>query len=387
VRFGLDQPQALIIFCNKMFSSNTSSVTNYGSQYIAVGHYNSPYLTVYSWNENGFNGKIPNPTTLSPGNIGLFRGVVVTELNGSSSTTDGNAIGITNQTSSPYITVWPFSKAGFGTKFSDPATGLPGLGLGGNFSKRYSDSMQYLAVGSDTSPYITVWEFDSSSSGGFGTKLSDPSTLPAGAVRNIVWSPNSTGGYPNALIAAHVTSPRISAWAWSSSGFGTKYSNPSTLPPGNGFGVSITKAGDAVIVSHPGSPYITAYPWDDTTGFGTKYSNPSVLPPSQGNGVTFSPADNAVICTNTATPYVAAYEWSSSTGFGNKFSDPSTSLTDWGYAVDFTADASTVAISSGNSPFVLVFPWSTSGFGTKYANPSILPAGTSRDVRFFSIFD
>lgn len=370
-----------------MFSSNTSSVTNYGSQYLAVGGFNSPYITVYSWNEKGFNGKIPNPTTLSPGNMGVGRGVVVTKLNASSATTDGNAIGITNQTSSPYITVWAFSKQGFGAKFADPAAGLPGLGLGGNFSKRYSNSMQYLAVGSDTTPYITVWEFDSSSTGGFGTKLSNPSVLPTGAVRNVIWSPNSTGGYPNSILAVHANSPRVTAWAWSSSGFGTKYSDPSTLPTGSGFGISMTEAADAVIVSHTTTPFISAYPWSDSTGFGTKYSNPSTLPPSQGNGVTFSPAQDAVISTHTTTPYVAAYAWNSSTGFGTKFSDPSTPLTDWGYAVDFTPDASTVAISSGDTPYIHVFPWSSSGFGTQYSNPAILPPGTSRDARFFSIFD
>ena len=34
---------------------------------------------------------------------------------------------------------------------------------------------------------------------------------------------------------------RITAYPWSSSGFGTKFANPSTLPTGNGTGVAFTE--------------------------------------------------------------------------------------------------------------------------------------------------
>jgi len=37
---------------------------------------------------------------------------------------------------------------------------------------------------------------------------------------------------------AHATSPFISAYPWSSSGFGAKYTDPATLPTGNGYGVA-----------------------------------------------------------------------------------------------------------------------------------------------------
>ena len=39
------------------------------------------------------------------------------------------------------------------------------------------------------------------------------------------------------IAVAHATSPRISAYPWSS-GFGTKYSDPGTLPTGTGYGVA-----------------------------------------------------------------------------------------------------------------------------------------------------
>jgi len=36
-------------------------------------------------------------------------------------------------------------------------------------------------------------------------------------------------------------------------------------------------------VAHGGSPFVTAYPF--TAGFGTKYANPATLPPGEGKRV------------------------------------------------------------------------------------------------------
>ena len=72
------------------------------------------------------------------------------------------------------------------------------------------------------------------------------------------------------------------------SGFGTKYTNPATLPTGNGSGVAFSPAGKDIAISHAGSPFITAYPWANGSGFGTKYANPNTLA-FTGNSVAFSP--------------------------------------------------------------------------------------------------
>jgi hypothetical protein len=88
------------------------------------------------------------------------------------------------------------------------------------------------------------------------------------------------------MAVSHATSPFITAYPWSSSGFGTKFANPATLPPGVGNGVAFTASGDAMAVSHAFSPIITAYPWS-SSGFGTKFANPATLPAGAGNGVAF----------------------------------------------------------------------------------------------------
>ena len=81
------------------------------------------------------------------------------------------------------------------------------------------------------------------------------------------------------VAVAHDANPNVTAYPWDdTTGFGTKYADPSTLPPNTGRGAAFSPSGGALVIAHLGSPYVTAYPWDDTTGFGTKYANPSTLP-------------------------------------------------------------------------------------------------------------
>ena len=46
------------------------------------------------------------------------------------------------------------------------------------------------------------------------------------------------GAKPQYIAVAHDTTPFVSAYPWSGSGFGTKFANPGTLPTDNGFGVA-----------------------------------------------------------------------------------------------------------------------------------------------------
>jgi hypothetical protein len=52
-----------------------------------------------------------------------------------------------------------------------------------------------------------------------------------------------------------------------------------------GYGAAFSPSDDAIAVAHFSSPFVTAYPWS-TSGFGTKYSNPATLP----TGITYSVA-------------------------------------------------------------------------------------------------
>ena len=89
------------------------------------------------------------------------------------------------------------------------------------------------------------------------------------------------------IALGHISSPYIAAYPWSASGFGTKYSNPSSLPTGTGRSVDFSVDDGEIVVSHDTSPFVSAYPW--SAGFGTKFSNPATLPTGLGYGVAFSP--------------------------------------------------------------------------------------------------
>ena len=86
------------------------------------------------------------------------------------------------------------------------------------------------------------------------------------------------------VVITHNTTPFVTAYPWSS-GFGTKYANPATLPAGTGNGVAFSPSGNDVVIAHNTTPFVTAYPW--SSGFGTKYANPTTLPAGTGRGVAF----------------------------------------------------------------------------------------------------
>jgi hypothetical protein len=85
---------------------------------------------------------------------------------------------------------------------------------------------------------------------------------------------------------AHDTSPYITVYPWSGSGFGTKFSDPASVPAGDGRSVTFSASDDVLFVGHATSPRITAYPWSGS-GFGTKFSDPATVPTGDGNGVAF----------------------------------------------------------------------------------------------------
>ena len=192
-------------------------------------------------------------------------------------------------------------------------------------------SRQMLAITHDTAPYVTAYPW---SSAGFGTKFTNPATLPAGAAGQSGAAAFSPAG--TELAIAHATSPYVTAYPWSSAGFGVKFTDPATLPTGLGYGVDFSPAGTELAIAHATSPYVTAYPWS-SAGFGTKFTNPATLPTAghAGRGAAFSPAGTELAITHTDTPHVTAYPWSSA-GFGNKFTNPATLPTGAGRGVDFT---------------------------------------------------
>ena len=235
-----------------------------------------------------------------------------------------------------------------------------------------------IAVAHQTTPFVSAYPW--TVSGGFGTKYSNPTTLPVANARGVAFNPAGTS-----IAVAHFTSPFVSAYPWNvSTGFGTKYTDPATLPTGDGTGVTFNPAGTSIAVTHEISPYVTAYPWNVSTGFGTKYTNPATLPTGIGRGVAFNPSGTVIAVTHDTAPFITTYPWNAGTGFGTKYTDPATGLGAGrnGTGVAFSPAGDALAISHDVTPYISAYAWSGAGFGTKFANPATLPTGTGQGVAF-----
>jgi hypothetical protein len=339
-----------------------------GSGYIAIGSYNSPYISAYPWaSVSGFGTKYANPSTLTTNYI------ISEKFN-----LAGDAIAVSSP-AFPYIYVWRWSGSGFGSRYSDPGTAATGGAQGMSVAFNPAGTALALAQAYGTSPYILVYNWSAS---GFGSKYGDPSTLPTGWCKMVKFNPAG-----NAIATAYDNFPYISAYPWSVSGFGTKYTDPSPQLSATSpymMALDFNPAGTAVAISGYGYPGVQVHAWSGS-GFGTKYTDPTT-PPSTGGGavaydVAFNPAGNSIAALGSAAPFIFAYPWSNATGFGTKYANPvgsDISTTYSQHGLSFNSTGSDIAMAMYNSPYVTAYSFSASGFGTKYAAPvGILTNSTS----------
>jgi len=141
--------------------------------------------------------------------------------------------------------------------------------------------------------------------------------VPTGTARDCEFSDD------DAFIAvAHDSTPFVSVYPWSGSGFGAKVSNPATLPANNAYDLAFSPTGGAIAITHDGTPTITAYPWSGS-GFGTKYADPgTAVTGSNGRGIAFRPNGAVLLQRGSTGTAFNAYAWSDGSGFGTKYSAP-----------------------------------------------------------------
>ncbi|HEY3434226.1 MAG TPA: hypothetical protein VGK41_01100 [Solirubrobacterales bacterium] len=217
-----------------------------------------------------------------------------------------------------------------------------------------------------SSPYIHAYAWDEES--GFGAKYSDPSTLPTGAGNFVTFNPAGT-----IAVVATSTAPYVAAYEWDPiAGFGAKLADPGVALPGVAEGVVFSPDGSVIAFACTASPFVVAYAWDDLTGFGSKYANPASLPPGACYNVTFNHAGSEIVVASGATPFVAAYPWDNTTGFGTKYANPGTGLgaVVRGHSVAFTPNDDVLMMATYNSPWIHAYNWTVgAGFGSKFADP------------------
>jgi len=267
--------------------------------------------------------------------------------------------------SSPFVQIYPWD-SGFGTKWTNPAT-LPNDTMSG---AAFSPAGSAVAVaGAYSTKFVYAYPWSGS---GFGTKYADPATLPSGA-GTIAFTPAGT-----TLFAGGATSPYIYAYPWSGSGWGTKYANPASLPSGEA--TCIACYNDYVFMSNYTSPYVTAYPWVAGTGFGTKVSDPgSILNPGVARGIAYFNGDVLV----SSYGSIRTYSWSGS-AWGSLYAAPATPPSgNTCRGVAFASNGAACAVATDATPYIYAYDYTIgTGFGSKYSNPGTLPAGVGYGVKF-----
>ncbi len=274
------------------------------------------------------------------------------------------------------ITVYPWDVSGFGTAFPD----------GDDFSRvelardvTFAPDGTVLATAHGGSPYETAWAWSPS---GFGARYSDASTsyIDIPGPRGVVFSPSQS-----AIIFANggdFAADRLRAWAWSSSGFGAQYTNPDISALGNLNAVAFSPDGTAVALAHDSAPYLTVFAWDDVTGFGDAYGAPADAIPDSVNCVEFSSDGAMIFVGHYADPGLTAYDWNPTTGFGSQYQPSAGELPGGCFKLAVTPGGRRLAValgSDGTTPSFGGINFTEFGFGS-FGPPSAPPEGFATDV-------
>jgi hypothetical protein len=292
--------------------SNNDVSFSPNKKYVAVAVGSTLTSAAFPWSSsNGIGAAFTPPATTLPG---APNGVCYTRTSLSI---------LYSHSTTPGASAYPWSAAGWGTKWANPATAVTtGNGMCA------SPVGNYIAYGSSTNPnFINAYNFTDAS--GFGSRIANPATLPTGRGLKTTFSPDGN----NIAQAVGSLAGEVSAYAWTAGAYGTKYVSTSGVPAGcNTIWAAFNNKGTYVAFTCGASPVILVYPFTSGTGFGTKVSNPATLPPATGLGISsvtgtnvaFSKSSGEIAVTFPSTPFVYCYPFSSSLGFGTRFSTPST---------------------------------------------------------------
>jgi hypothetical protein len=261
------------------------------------------------------------------------------------------------------LQTWPLDGDKVGSPVDGPTLSAP------NEHLAVSRDGRYVAVPIGSTVSVFRWENDHVGA------LVGTQTLP-GAARSVAWAPDGS-----AIAIAHTTTPFVSVYRWTSSGFQSQFAAPGTLPTGNARAVVWHPSGGAIAVAHTTSPFVSAYPWDPTTGFGTKYANPATLPGANSVDVRFRKASGSHLAVLWAgNPGFAVYPFTVAGGFGVKLADPGVTANQTGEGCDWSADGLILAVADGGTSGGAHFYSLAGGVINDVVN--FTPGGDAKDVRY-----
>jgi hypothetical protein len=338
-------------------SAASNSVTPIGGFVAAVGS-TSPYVTAYGWGDGvGFGSKFTNPSTAAG-----------TSSTGVSINPSNSAI-IVGSGGSPTVNAYAWSN-GFGSKYTIPAT-VPTSS--GSCSFNTAGTVAAFLYNVTSFPVIAYAWSDGS---GFGTKYANPATTTSGSQRNLQFNSTSTLVTTSCGSSGGPWEPNVYIWS-DVSGFGSKFTSPFTTNASFTGGSRFNSDSSAIVFVTSTTPFIHAYAFSGS-GYGTKFSDPATLS-ANGSDIVFNSTSTAIVTSNAAPPGTNAWAWSSS-GFGTKYSAPSTTIGST-TAVKFNTANNSLVFSQGSTPWLGAYAWSN-GYGTKYADTSTLHGSSLSNVAF-----
>lgn len=297
----------------------------------------SPYIHAYEWRgPSGFGPKYADPSSIV--NIGWGRECDVSP---------DSTVVVVGGDNSPYIAAYQIDPVtGFGNTYSNPAT-LPNGQCYALTFNRAGNAIAYgqIAGGGPTgAKSLIVYRWDNTT--GFGTLYTTSASLPSSTVTDVDFARDDS-----TIVISFGISPYIRGITWNNTtGFGTAQSGPATIPSNVADKIRFNNSNNVVgVCSSLVSPYVFMYAWS-SSGFGTKFAD-SITLSAGAIAIDFTTNDDALIIGQNSSPYVSAYKWNNVTGFGVRWANPTTLPTFPTENLKVSPDGEQVVLASQNAGF------------------------------------
>lgn len=180
----------------------------------------------------------------------------------------------------------------------------------------------------------------------------------------------------------------VHAYNFSSNTFGTKYANPADIDTSAQSTNSIQSTGNppSHVFYNKTSSYPRGYLFNN--GFGTRIADPITLGTDMGldlmRKTKYNDGDNKLYISHWGIRAIGTMSFDKTSNTFTSFTNPTYNIGGDGYSVDvgeITTGVFTTVVGHSQTPFIsLIRP----NMGTRYTNPTSLPQGEVRSVRFYN---
>lgn len=192
----------------------------------------------------------------------------------------------------------------------------------------------------------------------------------------------------NIIFVGSDTTSSVHAYNFSSNTFGTKYANPVDIDTSTAGCQSVQSVGNppSHVFYNRAASYPRGYLFNN--GFGTRIADPITLGTDMGldlmRKTKYNDGDNKLYISHWGIRAVGTMSFDKTSNTFTSFTNPSYSIGGDGYCIDvgeITTGVFTTVVGHTQTPFIsLIRP----NMGTRYTNPTSLPQGEVRSVKFYN---